>query len=396
MTQKNKNSISKVLSLLLPRAYYKSLGRGSGFHAVDQFHKELTREKRKTERSQKPFLLMLIDIKDLVRSKNDLSLIKTHDHNKRIRKVENILIDNTREVDLKGWYRSHRTVGIIFTEIDRLDRNFVKNKLHTKLCDSFCADVKHKITISLYKFPQESKDITDINKYEPDMDMHPDTLQPDFNKLSLLFKRILDMAGSTTAIVVFCPIMLIVPIIIKLSSDGPVLFKQVRMGRHGKPFTFLKFRTMYVNNNPDIHQAFVKNLICHKNENNGNGNNGKKAEIYKIENDPRVTSLGKFLRKTSLDEIPQFFNVLKGDMSLVGPRPPIPYELEHYDLWHQRRVLELKPGITGIWQVHGRSSTTFDEMVRMDINYINKWSLMLDMKLLFMTPWVMLTGKGAH
>jgi lipopolysaccharide/colanic/teichoic acid biosynthesis glycosyltransferase len=153
---------------------------------------------------------------------------------------------------------------------------------------------------------------------------------------------------------------------------------------------------MFVGNNPDIHQEFVKNLICNKNENNGNGENGRKDGIYKIQNDPRVTPLGRFLRKTSIDEIPQFFNVLKGDMSLVGPRPPIPYELEHYDLWHQRRVLELKPGLTGIWQVHGRSSTTFDEMVRMDINYINKWSLMLDIKLLFMTPWVMLTGKGAH
>jgi lipopolysaccharide/colanic/teichoic acid biosynthesis glycosyltransferase len=396
MTQKKKNSIAEILSLLDPRAYIKSTASDHGFHEEGRFQKELAREKRKTERSQKPFLLMLIDIKDLVRSKSDVSLIKKHDHNKRIRKVENILIDNTREVDLKGWYRSHRTVGIIFTEIDSLDINFVKNKLHTKLCDAFSAYLEHKISIALYKFPQESKNLTDIEKYVPDLDMHPDTLQPDFNRLSLLFKRMLDMVGSIAGIVVLCPIMLIIPIIIKLSSDGPVFFRQKRMGRHGEPFTFLKFRTMYVNNNSEIHQEFVKNLICNKNENNGNGENGKKAEIYKIQNDPRVTPLGRFLRKTSIDEIPQFFNVLKGDMSLVGPRPPIPYELEHYDLWHQRRVLELKPGITGIWQVHGRSSTTFDEMVRMDINYINRWSLMLDIKLLFMTPWVMLTGKGAH
>ena len=396
MTQKKKNSIAGILSLLDPRAYFKSLGSDSGFYEEGKFQTELTREKRKTERSQKPFLLMLIDIKDLVRSKSDVSLIKKHDQNKRIRKVENIFLDNTREVDLKGWYRSHRTVGIIFTEIDSLDRNFVKNKLHTKLCDAFSANLDHKITIALYKFPQESKNLTDIKKYEPDLDMHHDTLQPDFNKSSLLFKRMLDMVGSIIGIVVLCPIMCIIPIVIKLSSDGPVLFRQKRMGRHGKPFTFLKFRTMFVDNNPDIHQEFVKNLICNKNGNNGNGENGRKDEIYKIQNDPRVTPLGRFLRKTSIDEIPQFFNVLKGDMSLVGPRPPIPYELEHYDLWHQRRVLELKPGITGIWQVHGRSSTTFDEMVRMDINYINKWSLMLDIKLLFMTPWVMLTGKGAH
>ncbi len=396
MTQKKKNSISEILSLLHPRAYFKSLDSDHGFYEEGRFQKELVREKRKTERSQKPFILMLIDIKDIVRSKSDVTLIKKHDHNKRIRKVENVIIDNTREVDLKGWYRSHRTVGIIFTEIDKLDKNFVKNKLQTKLCDAFSANLEHKITIALYEFPQESKNLTDIEKDVPDLDMHPNPLQPDFNRLSLLFKRMLDIVGSIAGIVVLCPIMLIIPIIIKLSSDGPVLFRQKRMGRHGNPFTFLKFRTMFVDNNPEIHQEFVKDLICNKGENNGNGENGKITEIYKIQNDPRITPLGRFLRKTSIDEIPQFINVLKGDMSLVGPRPPIPYELEHYDLWHQRRVLELKPGITGIWQVHGRSSTTFDEMVRMDINYIDRWSLMLDIKLLFMTPWVMLTGKGAH
>ena len=376
--------------------YIKSTASDRGYYEEGRFQKELAREKRKTERSQKPFVLMLIDIKDLVRSKSDVSLLNKHDHNKRIRKVENVLLDNTREVDIKGWYRSHRTVGIIITEIDRLDRNFLKNKLYTKLCNAFSAHVKHKITISFYKYPHESKNLEDINDYDPATDMHHDTLQPDFDKSALLFKRILDMAGGFIGIVVFFPMMLTVPVLIKLSSDGPVFFRQKRMGRHGKPFTFLKFRTMYVDNNPHIHQEFVKNLISNKSGNGGKGGEGTKAEIYKIQNDPRITPLGRFLRKTSIDEIPQFFNVLKGDMSLVGPRPPIPYELEHYDLWHQRRVLELKPGITGVWQVHGRSSTTFDEMVRMDINYINKWSLMLDIKLLLMTPWVMMTGRGAH
>jgi lipopolysaccharide/colanic/teichoic acid biosynthesis glycosyltransferase len=117
---------------------------------------------------------------------------------------------------------------------------------------------------------------------------------------------------------------------------------------------------------------------------------------YKITNDPRSTSLGRFLRKTSLDELPQFFNVLKGDMSLVGPRPPIPYECNAYRRWHCNRVLEMKPGITGLWQVSGRSSTTFDEMVRLDLAYIRNWSLWLDLKIILKTFWTMILTKGGH
>jgi lipopolysaccharide/colanic/teichoic acid biosynthesis glycosyltransferase len=124
--------------------------------------------------------------------------------------------------------------------------------------------------------------------------------------------------------------------------------------------------------------------------------NGNTPGVYKLSNDPRITSIGNFLRKTSLDELPQLINVLKGEMSLVGPRPPIPYECELYDIWHRRRLLSVKPGITGLWQVTGRSSTTFDEMVRLDLKYVNEWSLWLDIKLLLKTPCVILTGKGGY
>jgi lipopolysaccharide/colanic/teichoic acid biosynthesis glycosyltransferase len=126
------------------------------------------------------------------------------------------------------------------------------------------------------------------------------------------------------------------------------------------------------------------------------GNTPKQKGTYKITKDPRVTPVGHFLRKTSLDELPQFFNVLLGDMSLVGPRPAIPYECEEYDVWHRRRLLEMKPGITGLWQVRGRSATTFDEMVRIDIKYVQEWSLWLDIKIILQTPWVVLKGKGAY
>jgi lipopolysaccharide/colanic/teichoic acid biosynthesis glycosyltransferase len=147
---------------------------------------------------------------------------------------------------------------------------------------------------------------------------------------------------------------------------------------------------MYVNNDASIHQEFVKKLIS--GESGGIGT--QKDKIYKIKHDPRVTLIGSFLRKTSLDEIPQFFNVLLGDMSLVGPRPPIPYEIENYNIWHLRRVLEIKPGITGYWQVAGRSTTTFDTMVRMDLQYIRRWTVWWDIKLILQTP--LAVFKGAY
>ena len=123
---------------------------------------------------------------------------------------------------------------------------------------------------------------------------------------------------------------------------------------------------------------------------------GSKAAVYKLTNDPRVTPLGRFLRKTSLDELPQLFNVLLGNMSLVGPRPPLPYEYDRYDVWHRRRVFEVKPGITGLWQVTGRSRTTFDEMVRLDLNYAKAWSVWLDLKILSRTPMAVVSGDGAY
>jgi lipopolysaccharide/colanic/teichoic acid biosynthesis glycosyltransferase len=147
---------------------------------------------------------------------------------------------------------------------------------------------------------------------------------------------------------------------------------------------------MYVNNDATIHKDFITDFIKGNIKESANG----KRTCFKIKNDPRVTPLGRILRKTSLDEIPQFFNVLMGDMSLVGPRPSIPYEIEQYDLWHRRRVLEVKPGITGLWQVEGRSSLTFDNMVRLDLQYIKKWSFFLDIKLLIKTPFMLV--KGAY
>ena len=150
---------------------------------------------------------------------------------------------------------------------------------------------------------------------------------------------------------------------------------------------------MYVNNNPQIHRDYVQRLIAGGSK--GEPQDLKESKVYKISADPRVTPVGKFLRRTSLDELPQLWNVLRGEMSLVGPRPPIPYEFEIYASWHRRRVLEIKPGVTGLWQVSGRSRVTFDDMVRLDLRYAKTWSLWLDLKILLATPRAVLYGEGA-
>ncbi|MCG3118832.1 MAG: hypothetical protein ALAOOOJD_01107 [bacterium] len=207
-----------------------------------------------------------------------------------------------------------------------------------------------------------------------------------------MLKRWLDVIGAIAGLILFCPLLLLTAILVKTTSRGPILFKQKRVGYRGDAFTFLKFRTMYNNCENRIHQEYVKSLIRGK---NGASNQGSSDQpVYKIKNDPRITPIGRFLRKTSLDELPQLWNVLVGEMSLVGPRPPIPYEVDEYQKWHRRRVLEAKPGITGLWQVSGRNKTTFDEMVRLDIHYTRHWSLALDIKILLKTIKVMLIPDG--
>jgi lipopolysaccharide/colanic/teichoic acid biosynthesis glycosyltransferase len=203
-------------------------------------------------------------------------------------------------------------------------------------------------------------------------------------------KRLVDIVGAIFGIIIFSPLMLIIAVAIKLTSKGPILFLQERTGYQGKKFPFLKFRSMHTDNNESLHREYVRKLI--QGDHNEINMGSEDQPCYKIKNDPRVTPLGKILRKSSMDELPQFFNVLMGQMSLVGPRPPIPYELDNYQSWHMKRVLNVKPGITGLWQVKGRSLTTFDEMVRLDLKYARSWDLWLDFKILFSTFKVVLTG----
>lgn len=205
-------------------------------------------------------------------------------------------------------------------------------------------------------------------------------------------KRLIDIVGALTGLALFSPLFLVIAAAIKLTSRGPVLFKQQRIGQFGQPFTFFKFRSMEDGCDDLIHQRYVEKLI--KGENHLVNLGSEQQPVYKIQFDPRVTTIGNILRKTSLDELPQFLNVLSGTMSLVGPRPPIPYEVENYKNWHLRRILEVKPGITGLWQIYGRSRTTFDDMVRLDLRYVDQKSLLLDLKILLRTIPAVLTPKN--
>jgi lipopolysaccharide/colanic/teichoic acid biosynthesis glycosyltransferase len=349
------------------------------------FHSMLTLERRRAERSRKPFVLMLLDA-NLENGIAEEILLQAVD----------VVVATKRETDLVGWYRKGSILGIIFTEISIEGEIPVTEVLRTKIQTAF---VKHmgrdragRIAISTHIFP-ESWD-KDSTGWVADSKLYPDLNKKVSRKrLPLVIKRVIDVAGSTALLLVLSPFLLIIMALIKLTSKGPVVYKQERLGQFGARFKCLKFRTMYANNDPKIHQEYVQKFIA--GQKGLDNSHGAEQPVYKLVKDPRVTFIGGFLRKTSLDELPQFWNVLRGDMSLVGPRPPVPYEFEVYDIWHRRRVLEVKPGVTGLWQISGRNRTRFDEMVRLDLRYCRTWSIWLDVKILLATPRAVLNGGGA-
>lgn len=217
-------------------------------------------------------------------------------------------------------------------------------------------------------------------------------------------KRIIDFFIAIFVLLIFSPFMAIIAIMIKLDSPGPIIFSQERVtvkrrkcnhNTYWQKVTFrcYKFRTMVCNADPSLHKSYITALINNDSEEMA-ALQGENTKIRKLTRDPRVTRVGKILRKLSLDEIPQFFNVIKGDMSLVGPRPAIPYEVELYKPWHYKR-LEAKPGITGLWQVTARSTADFDKIVEIDIQYINHQSIWLDLMIMLKTPLAVFSGKGA-
>jgi len=217
-------------------------------------------------------------------------------------------------------------------------------------------------------------------------------------------KRVLDIFISIIALIVLIPVIALAAIMIKLDSPGPIIFTQERVGSRRRiynhrtywqkvTFRCYKFRTMVSNADPSLHKSYIKALI--NNDCQGMSElQGENTNIRKLAHDPRITRIGKFLRKCSIDEIPQFINVIKGEMSLVGPRPAIHYEVDMYKPWHYRR-LETQPGITGLWQVTARSTASFDEMINIDIQYIKQQSFWLDLLIILKTPLAVLSCKGA-
>jgi len=213
------------------------------------------------------------------------------------------------------------------------------------------------------------------------------------SELERFVKRASDVMISLLAIIVLSPLLIMVSLLVKFGSRGSVMFRQERVGMDGRIFLCNKFRTMYAGADEAVHRvAYRKNI---EGLDEANVGDDVQPVFGKVKDDERVTSAGRWLRRSSLDELPQLFNVLKGDMSIVGPRPPIPYEVEDYDIWHRKR-LDMKPGITGLWQVSGRNQLTFEEMVRIDLFYIENWSLWLDLKIILLTLPAVWRGDGAR
>jgi lipopolysaccharide/colanic/teichoic acid biosynthesis glycosyltransferase len=355
------------------------------FVAEKWFARALRLERKRSERSRKPFVLVLVNIESFASLNGNKQ--------NSVNQVVNALASFMRETDVTGWYRDGSVLGNIFTELGTSctpseSVASIRAKINLALQTHVGPEMSGKIKVSCHVFPE------DWTKQKPNGRIDS-TLYPELDDeerpgwLHSAGKRMVDILLSSLALVIFLPVFLLVSVAVKLTSKGPVLFRQERVGQRGKRFTFLKFRSMHTRNQSTIHEQYVRKLIS---GNLGVPQNG----VFKIQNDPRVTPVGRVLRKTSLDELPQLWNVLKGEMSLVGPRPPLPYEVEVYDLWHRRRVLEAKPGITGLWQVTGRSRTCFDDMVRLDLHYTQSSSLWLDLKILLQTPRAVLAGDGAY
>ena len=347
--------------------------------AEDLFRDVLIRERRRADRFDESFVLVLVSPKlKPAESPNWTSLIDA-------------LHTVKRDTDVLGWFERGSVLGLIVSEIDSSDSSFaheVESRVKQAIAARLDVDARSDVSIRLYRHVGQTPG-------EPQTDEAASFLRELHasrgDRVRGALKRSLDVAGSATLLVFVAPLFLLIAGLVKLFSPGPVFFRQVRVGEYGKPFTMLKFRTMQVNNDQTIHKEFVSQLIKGTVPTSGDTT----ATPFKISCDPRVTPIGRLLRKTSLDELPQVWNVLRGEMSLVGPRPPLCYEVEQYKSWHYRRVLEAKPGITGLWQVSGRSRTTFEDMVRLDLRYAKNCSAWTDIKILLATPRAVISGKGA-
>jgi exopolysaccharide biosynthesis polyprenyl glycosylphosphotransferase len=308
------------------------------------------------------------------------------DAKRQVKRLARDLPLYTRETDVLG-YLDDEHVALLLPDTDAAGADTVCRNALRRLRDLRC-------TVRIATYPDEVFDsLTESRDREWDSLPFLVDGSSDRGVLSRLTKRGIDLVGSLALLVITSPLLATVALAIRLTSPGPVIFRQTRVGESCVPFEFLKFRSMYVNSDDSIHRDYVGKLIDGQHDAINQGR--AEQPHYKLAADPRVTTVGRWIRATSLDELPQLVNVLRGDMSLVGPRPPLPYEVEKYRAWHLTRILDVKPGITGLWQVEGRSRTSFDDMVRLDIQYIRYWSPWLDIKILLKTVVVVMRRRGA-
>ena len=328
------------------------------------FLERLRIEKLRTDRSRTPLSMILLNF-----GQNE-----TRENKVFVREFLSHLMKNTRQIDVKGWVAPD-TIGLLLLDT---------NQKGVQRCAEKILHGSPLSSVTTASYPDDIfQQLLDNHGSQPDLF----TLDLDDSKkssrFSFTFKRGIDVFGSLVGLIFFSPIILITAIAVKATSPGQIIFRQTRVGIKGDRFPLYKFRSMYWNSDDQIHRQYVTDLIKGNHEKINQGNADK--PLFKMKTDPRITRVGRIIRKLSIDELPQFVNVLKGEMSLVGPRPSLSYEVEEYESWHLRRILEVKPGITGLCQVDGRSQTSFDDMVRMDLRYVQNWSLWLDVKILVKT-----------
>lgn len=349
---------------------------------ASSFAAQLCHERRRVERSGRTIVLFLVDCAHPAADHSGhglrLDLLKA-------------LCDSMRLTDTVGWHVDNQVIGIIVTEFGKSDVwpavKCIQSRITATLSSVLGAEVASQLDILVQFFPlrpiYESAGKLDLTFY-PEAGTRNAATDARFP-----LKRLIDVTCSSIALVALSPVFALISLAIRLTSPGPAIFRQERVGQFGVPFTMYKFRSMRTAVDSHAHRDYVRDFISGKAKAEDNGG------LFKLTKDPRITPLGKFLRSTSLDELPQFLNVLMGKMSLVGPRPPLRYEIEAYEPWHMRRILDAKPGLTGLWQVTARSKTGFDDMVRLDLRYALQRSLALDFKLLVKTLRVLISDEGA-
>ena len=340
----------------------------------NEFLKNVQREKRRAERSKSPISLVSYRLEEDAQDPYQLERLLAALHGSK------------RETDVLG-HVNKGTVAVLCPNTDEAGAQSFIQKLKPLLEGLSCSVVAATYPDDL--FGSLAKGVATDAAFQPFLVSA--TSAGAWGEYPL--KRALDVCTALLALVLLAPLMLIIAAAIRLTSRGPIIYMQLRLGKNGVPFTFYKFRSMVANVDDRIHRDFVTRLIRARDEPAPAASKGPSA--YKMKNDPRITRVGRLIRTTSIDELPQIFNVLKGDMSMVGPRPPIPYEAENYEPWHLRRILTVRPGITGLWQVEGRSRVTFSEMVRMDLRYIRDCSPKLDLRIMLKTILVVIRCDGA-